>query len=436
MPGAMARSSPALAYKGLDHAGKPIFKGKSRHRVKSPATINRYIAALSAVLTWAVEERLTPKGWKNPCRGIKRMPEPDGRVRFLDEDERNRVFAATSASKYPRLYALVLTAMLSGARRGELLSLRWDDVDLERGVAQLSRSKNGDRRALVLLPQVVAALRPFASDAGKHHNSVACRARAGRREELQVPRPAALLRLVPGAGRNGPPLGFPVGHSTLLSLAVKRQKSSAPSTCRSRCHVVAYFLHTAGAPFPKMPALTAGMQPTGSTPLRPQSLRETPAQLRVLMFGTAQNGPPSLHITGGVTVRHASGLAAAAPVRVLVVDDSSEIRVALCKWLSAFPGVGWIAHAASAIEALSGLQDTRPHLVLTNVEMPEMSGFDLARRLTAMPDGPRVVVMSLSNSRDYQTLTRWSGADAFIDKLDLYEALSHYLSAVLSPAAE
>ena len=65
-----------------------------------------------------------------------------------------------------------------------------------------------------------------------------------------------------------------------------------------------------------------------------------------------------------------------------------------------------------------------------------MSGFDLARRLTAMPDGPRVVVMSLSNSRDYQTLTRWSGADAFIDKLDLYEALSHYLAAVLSPAAE
>ena len=86
--------------------------------------------------------------------------------------------------------------MLSGARRGELLSLRRDDVDLERGVAQLSRSNNGDRRTLVLLPQVVAALRPFASDAGKHHYSVACRARAGRREELQVPRPAALLRLV------------------------------------------------------------------------------------------------------------------------------------------------------------------------------------------------------------------------------------------------
>jgi CheY-like chemotaxis protein len=103
--------------------------------------------------------------------------------------------------------------------------------------------------------------------------------------------------------------------------------------------------------------------------------------------------------------------------------------------LSTFPGVGWIAHAASTLEALSGLKDTRPHLVLTDIDMPEMSGFELARRLTAMPDAPRVVVMSLSNSRDYQTLTRWAGADAFIDKLDLYEALSNYLTEALSPAA-
>jgi CheY-like chemotaxis protein len=154
------------------------------------------------------------------------------------------------------------------------------------------------------------------------------------------------------------------------------------------------------------------------------------------MLGNARNGLPALYITSRVTLRHASSLAAAAPVRVLVVDDNSEIRMALCRWLSTFPGVGWIADAASAFEALSGLKDTHPHLVVTDVDMPEMSGFELARRLATMPDAPRVVVMSLSNSRDYQTLTRWAGADAFIDKLDLYEALSHYLSAALSPTAE
>ena len=157
---------PALAYKGLDHDGRPIFKSKGRHRVKTPATINRYHAALSGVLTWAVEQRMTPRGWLNPCRGVKRMPEPNGRVRFLDDDERARLLAACKASKYPRLHAIVLMAMLTGARLGELLALRWSDLDLERGVAQLGRTKNGDRRTLVLLPHVVAALRPFASEGG------------------------------------------------------------------------------------------------------------------------------------------------------------------------------------------------------------------------------------------------------------------------------
>jgi integrase len=159
---------PALAFKGRDHEGDRIFKAKSRRQAKTPATINRYMAALSGMLTWAIAERLAPRGWSNPCRGIKRMPEPAGRVRFLTEDERTRLFEACRASGYPRLHALVLSAMLTGARLGELLALTWRDVDLERGRAQLGRSKNGDRRTLVLLPQVVEALRPFAGEASRY----------------------------------------------------------------------------------------------------------------------------------------------------------------------------------------------------------------------------------------------------------------------------
>lgn len=101
---------PALAYKGRDHEGRRIFKTKARQRTKTPATINRYHAALSGVFTWAIEQRLAPRGWTNPCRGIKRMPEPDGRVRFLDNDERTRLLDACKASKYQRLGASCGTA--------------------------------------------------------------------------------------------------------------------------------------------------------------------------------------------------------------------------------------------------------------------------------------------------------------------------------------
>jgi integrase len=157
-------TTPALVFMGLDHAGNKIFKTKARGKPKSTATLNRYMVAIAAVFTWAIEQRLTPKAWVHPCRGIKRLPESDGRVRFLDSEERDRLFAACRASKYPRLYALALMAMLTGARRGELLALRWCDIDLAKGLAMLGKTKNGDRRTLVLLPQVAEALRPFLGD--------------------------------------------------------------------------------------------------------------------------------------------------------------------------------------------------------------------------------------------------------------------------------
>jgi integrase len=154
---------PALAYKGLDHEGKPIFKSKSRHRNKSPATLNKYISALGSLFSWAITQRLAPRGWVHPCRGVKLLREADGRVRFLDDGERAQLLDACKSSQYPRLYALVLMGMLTGARRGELLALTWADIDLAHAVARLGRTKNGDRRTLVLLPQVVEALRPFLS---------------------------------------------------------------------------------------------------------------------------------------------------------------------------------------------------------------------------------------------------------------------------------
>jgi integrase len=157
------RDQPALAYKGTDAFGQPIFLAKRPGQAKSGTTLNKYVSALGSVCTWAIHERLVPRGWAHPCRGVKRIEEPRGRVRFLDAEERARLLEACKASQYPRLHALVLMAMLTGARRGELLGLRWREVELDAGRAHLHDTKNGDRRTLVLLPAVVEALRPFVS---------------------------------------------------------------------------------------------------------------------------------------------------------------------------------------------------------------------------------------------------------------------------------
>ena len=125
-------------------------KRKAVDRRKSPSTINRYLASISSVLRWAVRE----KQWlaRNPALGIGRQKEPRGRVRWLSEPERKALLAACDKSLWPDLGLLVRLALTTGARLNELLILRWQDVDLKRGVAHLHTSKNDEARTLALIP--------------------------------------------------------------------------------------------------------------------------------------------------------------------------------------------------------------------------------------------------------------------------------------------
>jgi len=99
------------------------------HRATS--TVNSYLGALSHAFSVAVREW----GWldDSPMRKVTRPRVSRGRVRFLSDQERHQLLEACQASRNPYLHTVVVLALATGARRGELLSLRWPDVDLERG---------------------------------------------------------------------------------------------------------------------------------------------------------------------------------------------------------------------------------------------------------------------------------------------------------------
>lgn len=149
-------TTPARYYAGVDADGRKIFRVRAEKRSKS--TINRYHVALGALFSWAIKRRRMPKGWENPCAKIERLREPAGVVRFLSDDERERLLTACRASSWPQLYLLVLLAITTGARRSELLHLRWSDIDLERGCARACTTKNGDSRVLPLTAAAIAEL--------------------------------------------------------------------------------------------------------------------------------------------------------------------------------------------------------------------------------------------------------------------------------------
>jgi integrase len=83
-------------------------------------------------------------------RKVSKPKESRGRVRFLSDEERNRLLESCKISVNPCLYTVVVLALSTGARRGELLSLHWEDVDLKRGMLTFRETKNGERRSVPL----------------------------------------------------------------------------------------------------------------------------------------------------------------------------------------------------------------------------------------------------------------------------------------------
>jgi integrase len=149
--------TPALIAEKRDQLLAENIGTKEAARYRSAATANRYLASLSKACTVAVRE------WhwlrENPVMRVQKGQEAPGRVRYLSDGERKRLLDACRASSLPELYLIVLIALTTGARRGEILGLRWPDVDLARRVAVLHVTKNRDRRVIPLVPEVVDLLK-------------------------------------------------------------------------------------------------------------------------------------------------------------------------------------------------------------------------------------------------------------------------------------
>ena len=150
----LAQITPAKIRSALNEIESiPTPSGKT----KSAGTLNRYLSVLSSALTFATKEL----GWikSNPAFNISKMPEPQGRVRFLNDDERERLLKTVQQAVNPFLYPVVMIAIATGARRGEILNLRWTDIDLNKGWAIFQKTKNGDRRGIPLLGKVLDVMR-------------------------------------------------------------------------------------------------------------------------------------------------------------------------------------------------------------------------------------------------------------------------------------
>lgn len=109
-----------------------------------PATINRHIATLKHAFTKAVDWNMVEGETLKRVRRCKLLQENNRRLRYLSKEDCQNLINTCDSHLIP----IVITALNTGMRKGEILSLKWDNVDLRHGFILLDVTKNGERREI------------------------------------------------------------------------------------------------------------------------------------------------------------------------------------------------------------------------------------------------------------------------------------------------
>ena len=162
------------------------YRQTRRSEKVGPATINKELATIKHALTKPVAWKWVRKDIRQDLKDVQQEKEPPGRLRYLeDEAEAQKIIQHCRGS----FKALVSTTLYTGMRRGEVLSLTWDQVDLKQGVMRLTHTKNGEARDIPINETVRVVL-------------------AGLRVRIDVPwvfldEEGNNKSLIPGNGLNG-----------------------------------------------------------------------------------------------------------------------------------------------------------------------------------------------------------------------------------------
>jgi integrase len=137
----IARADLAAIHSAITRAGHPTVANRVKDLVSS---------VFGRAIAWGYLD-------SNPAKGIEDNAEKS-RERFLKPGELPRLFAALDGEPNANFRDYFLLALLTGARRNNVVAMRWADLDLERGEWVIPRTKNGEPQRVPLVPEAVAIL--------------------------------------------------------------------------------------------------------------------------------------------------------------------------------------------------------------------------------------------------------------------------------------
>jgi len=119
-------------------------------------TVNREVACLKTIFNKAVDWKLVKF---SPARKIKMLKEPPPIVRYLSEQELPKLLKACEISEAKGLYPIVFVGLNTGMRLGEILNLKWRDIDFINGFIHVEKAKGEKRRDIPLTTELTKVLK-------------------------------------------------------------------------------------------------------------------------------------------------------------------------------------------------------------------------------------------------------------------------------------
>jgi integrase len=119
---------------------------------RKPATVNREIAALKAMFNLAIRNQ---KAITNPMKLVKLLKEENIKLRILTDEEKKVLLDCCNEP----MKRIVLFALTTGLRRGEILGLKWEDVDFTHRIITVRHTKSGKDRIIHIRPFIEKIIR-------------------------------------------------------------------------------------------------------------------------------------------------------------------------------------------------------------------------------------------------------------------------------------
>jgi len=119
-------------------------------------------------------------------------------------------------------------------------------------------------------------------------------------------------------------------------------------------------------------------------------------------------------------------------LRVILVDDNENFLETLSRYVKTFPNIEVAGKAGTGEEAVHLCRNLEPDLVLMDIKMPGLNGFETARMIKLLNNPPRILLLSFNDDPEYRIESINSGADGYLAKSEINSGLLRQISSIFS----